>query len=238
MEGHALSCPTYLKNQHLGRDSARPSKVQRVPPAHTSTDYSLSAVRDSTCLSSCVPDFLRNSSGKIRCLIFADIQKSWRAYGRAMSKRNFRVMALSSEVARAARSAAATNAPDHRIVVAESDQSCPCRHCLEWGRRGERMVLFPYDAIPPGHPYSERGPIFVHERQCIRYAETNEYPDAFRNGRVFRAYNAGHDMIDAQPADGGAPEAIIENLLQNPETAFVDARSATHGCFTFRLERA
>jgi hypothetical protein len=30
---------------------------------------------------------------------------------------------------------------------------------------------------------------------------------------------------------------VIEKLLQSPETAFVDARSVTHGCYTFRMER-
>ncbi|PYL62580.1 MAG: DUF1203 domain-containing protein, partial [Verrucomicrobia bacterium] len=28
-----------------------------------------------------------------------------------------------------------------------------------------------------------------------------------------------------------------EKLLQNPEIAFVDVRSVTRGCYTFRIER-
>jgi hypothetical protein len=30
---------------------------------------------------------------------------------------------------------------------------------------------------------------------------------------------------------------VIESLFQNPDTAFVDVRSVTHGCFTFRVLR-
>jgi len=30
---------------------------------------------------------------------------------------------------------------------------------------------------------------------------------------------------------------VIENLFDNPETAFVHARSVTHGCYTFAIER-
>jgi hypothetical protein len=45
-------------------------------------------------------------------------------------------------------------------------------------------------------------------------------------------------MIDAEVADGSEPEGIVEELLQNPETAFVDARSVTRGCYTFRIQRA
>jgi hypothetical protein len=154
-----------------------------------------------------------------------------------MSKSKFRVIALASEVAEAARASAAKGAPDHRVVMADSPVDYPCRHCLQWAEPGERMILFPYDAIPSGHPYSERGPIFVHERQCPRHAASGQFPSAFRNGRVFRAYNARLDIIDAQLQNGSAAESIIEKLLGNPETAFVDARSATHGCYTFRLER-
>jgi len=38
--------------------------------------------------------------------------------------------------------------------------------------------------------------------------------------------------------NGREPEAVIEKLLQNPKTEFVDARSLTRGCFTFRILRA
>jgi hypothetical protein len=97
------------------------------------------------------------------------------------------------------------------------------------------MILFPYAAIPPDHPYSETGPIFVHAEPCERYSATRDYPDDLRRGRAFRAYNASYEMIDAEVANGSEPEAIVEKLLQNPDTAFVDARSITRGCFTFRI---
>ncbi len=108
----------------------------------------------------------------------------------------------------------------------------------EWrARPGERMILFPYAAIPAGHPYSESGPIFVHAEPCERYRATDEFPADFRAGRVMRNYNSNYDMIDAEVVNGSAPEAIIEKLLQKPETAFVDARSVTHGCYTCRIQR-
>jgi len=100
------------------------------------------------------------------------------------------------------------------------------------------MILFPYAAIPAGHAYSESGPIFVHADACERYSATREYPHELRNGRAFRAYNARYDMIDAEVANGSEPEAIVEKLLQNPETVFVDARNVTRGCYTFRVQRA
>ena len=154
-----------------------------------------------------------------------------------MKTSNFRIVALATEVAEAARHTVATGAPDHAVITADSPNGFPCRHCLRWAKPGERVILFPYAAISPGHPYSESGPIFIHAEPCKRYTATREYPANFREGRVFRAYDANQNIIGAEIADGAKPEAVIEKLLENPETAFVHARSLTHGCYTFEIER-
>ena len=159
------------------------------------------------------------------------------AYVAFMKTSNFRVVPLKTEVAEAARRAAATGASDHRVVTADSPNGYPCRHCLRWAGPGERMILFPFAAIPSGHPYSETGPIFVHEEQCERYTATNQFPADLRKGRVLRAYNSDRDMIDAEVVNGSEPEALIEKLLQNEEIAFLHVRSAGHGCYTMRIER-
>ena len=155
-----------------------------------------------------------------------------------MKASTFRILPLPTEIAEAARHAVKAGASDHAIVSVNSPGSSPCRHCLRWAQPGERVILFPYVAIPSGHPYSKTGPIFVHANECQRYSATNEYPADFRNGRVFRAYDAKYKIIDAQIMNGSEPEAVIESLFQNPDTAFVDVRSVTHGCFTFRVQRA
>ena len=155
-----------------------------------------------------------------------------------MKASTFRILPLPTEIAEAARHAVKEGASDHAIVSANSPGSSPCRHCLRWAQPGERVILFSYAAIPSGHPYSETGPIFVHADECQRYSATTEYPAEFRNGRVFRAYDSNYNIIDAQVVDGSEPEVVIQSLFQNPDTAFVDARSVTRGCFTFRVERA
>jgi Protein of unknown function (DUF1203) len=154
-----------------------------------------------------------------------------------MKTSKFRITPLPTEVVEAARRAAANGALDHAVVVADSPRGFPCRHCLRFAEPGEHVILFPYAAIPSGHPYSESGPVFVHAGPCERYPAMHEFPADFRNGRVMRAYNSTFDMIDAEVVNGNEAEAIIEKLLQNPETAFVDARSVTHGCYTFRIQR-
>jgi hypothetical protein len=154
-----------------------------------------------------------------------------------MKASTFRILPLATEIAEAARSVVNAGAADHALITVDSPGSSPCRHCLRWAQPGERVILFPYAAIPSGHPYSETGPIFVHANECQRYSATNEYPADFRNGRVFRAYDAKYNIIDAQVVNDSEPEVVIESLFQNPDTAFVDVRSVTNGCFTFRILR-
>ena len=155
-----------------------------------------------------------------------------------MMTSSFHIVPLPTEIADAARETVKGGAEDHAVITVDSPESSPCRHCLRWAQPGERVILFPYAAIPSGHPYSETGPIFVHADNCQRYSATNEYPADFRNGRVFRAYDSNYNIIDAQVVDGSEPEAVMESLLRNPDTAFVDVRSVTRGCFTFRVQRA
>ena len=155
-----------------------------------------------------------------------------------MKTSSFRIVPLPTEIADAARRAVDAGAADHALVTVDEPGSAPCRHCLRWAQPGERVILFPYAAIPSGHPYSEIGPIFVHANECQRYSATNEYPVDFRNGRVFRAYDSKYNIIDAQIVNGDEPEVAFESLFKNPDTAFVDVRSITRGCFTFRVQRA
>ena len=155
-----------------------------------------------------------------------------------MKTSTFRIIPLPTEVAERARRAAESGAEDHPVIIVDTANAYPCRHCLRWAQPGVPVILFSYAAIPSGHPYSETGPIFVHAERCQPYTVTDEYPADFRNGRVFRAYDANYNMIDAEVANGNEPEAVIERLLQKPETRFVDARSVTRGCFTFRIQRA
>jgi hypothetical protein len=154
-----------------------------------------------------------------------------------MKTSRFRIVPIRTEIAEAARREAEAGAPDHAFVTADSPKGYPCRHCLRWAQPGERMILFPFAAIPPGHPYSETGPIFVHAEPCQRYAAANEFPSEFRKGRVIRAYDSKPNIIAAEVVNGTEPEAIIEKFLQNPETAFAHVRSASHGCYTMEVER-
>jgi len=123
-------------------------------------------------------------------------------------------------------------------VMVDSPTGYPCRHCLRWAQPGEQVILFPYASIPAGCPYAEMGPIFVHAQPCPRYELTEQYPADFRGGRVIRAYDREQNMIAGEIVNGRKPETVIEKLFENPETEFIQVRSADRGCFTFGIERA
>ena len=154
-----------------------------------------------------------------------------------MTNNSFRVVALPTTVAEKARQKAANGAPDHKTSIVEAEQSAPCRHCLSWAKPGERVILFPYQAIAAHQPYAESGPIFVHAEPCARYAPTSEFPPDLRNGRAIRAYNEQHEIVAAEIAKG-APEETAARLLQDKAVRFLHVRSASHGCYTFGVERA
>ena len=153
-------------------------------------------------------------------------------------KTSYRVVPLPSEVAASARRAAEAGAPDHAVISVTSPNEAPCRHCLRWAQPGEQVVLFPYASIAPGRPYAESGPIFVHAAPCERYQAIDEFPAAFRQGRVIRAYDREQNMIAGEIVNGREPETVIEKLFENPETEFIQVRSADRGCYTFGIARA
>jgi predicted DNA binding protein len=98
------------------------------------------------------------------------------------------------------------------------------------------MILFPYASVETG-AYRQTGPIFVHARECERYAKTGEYPQQFAAGRTVRAYDQRDFMIDARVVNGEPMDVVIEELLSNPAAEFLHVHSVTRGCYTFGVER-
>src|SRR4051794_29571925 len=141
-----------------------------------------------------------------------------------MHKTSFRIVTLPTEVAEAARARAREGATDHEVLTADEPGAYPCRHCLRWAEPGERVVLFLYASIAPGRPYSEIGPIFVHESECPSYTQVENYPADFRQHRVVRAYDRSQDIIDAVVVGEREPEELISQLFDNPAVEFLQAR--------------
>ena len=149
------------------------------------------------------------------------------------------VTPLSSEVAREARSAPQDTYGNVLSAQTQAAPGNPCRHCLRRADAGERLVLFSHSPFETRNPYKEVGPVFVHADGCERYAETDRLPEDFLNRPlVLRGYDTGQCIVAVAVVADGRTHQRVEELLADPEVAFVHARSFTHGCYLFRIDRA
>jgi len=148
------------------------------------------------------------------------------------------VIAIPSELAAAARSNPSDAHGNALVAEVQSEAGNPCRHCLRRARAGERLTLFSHSPFERQNPYKEHGPIFVHSDGCERYASLHELPPDFLDRPiVLRAYDNQQRIARVAVVVDGATRSRAEQLLSDPDVAFLHARSFTHGCYLFRIDR-
>jgi hypothetical protein len=148
------------------------------------------------------------------------------------------VIAIPSELAEAVRSAASDAQGNALEPEVQEDGGNPCRHCLRRARAGERLTLFSHSPFERRNPYKEYGPIFVHSDGCERYEVQRELPPDFLDRPiVLRAYDYDQRIARVAVVVDGATQQRAEQLLSDPGIAFLHARSFTHGCYLFLIER-
>ena len=154
---------------------------------------------------------------------------------------NFRVFPIPDSVAHRIRE---TRVDEFGHVVSGSvateNDSGPCRSCLKVFVPGEGRLLFSYAPNPCDHPYNEIGPIYIHEIECIPYADHESFPRELRTRRplTLRCYAEDSAMVAGELVGDRPVEEIIGKLFQNPDVKYLHARTATVGCYIARIERA
>src|SRR4051812_8910061 len=127
----------------------------------------------------------------------------------------------------------------HRRVV--DGPGFPCRHCLQLGEMGEAMLLGSYDLPHPQGVYWTPSPIFLHARDCARFAATDEIaPTVLANAIVsVRAYDAGElCLYDLGAISAGSEVApLVERALADPRTRFINIHTARPGCLLTAVEK-
>ena len=156
--------------------------------------------------------------------------------------KEFRCVAIESETAARWR---ATGLDDrgqalHRRVV--DGPGFPCRHCLRLGEPGEAMLLGSYDLPHPQGVYWTPSPIFLHERDCERYAEEDAIaPIVLANGIVsVRSYDADEMCLYDLGAvsEGKDVGPILARAVADPRARFINIHTARPGCLLCRVEKA
>ncbi len=153
------------------------------------------------------------------------------------SNTSFRIVPLTSDfVARIRRTM--TDDFGHSLRVTTSSDRNPCRFTLQLTSPGEELILLSYSPFTRDHPYREVGPIFIRRDGDVGYANLHRFPPELDpTTRVFRAYSVAEEIVDARVGTP-KPEALIAELFGNPIVNCIHVRSLTHGCFTFKIERA
>lgn len=127
----------------------------------------------------------------------------------------------------------------HRLV---DGPGFPCRHCLELGRPGERMLLGSYRLPHPRGVYGAPSPIFLHAGDCARFAAPDAVaPIVTANALVsVRSYDAEemclYDLGEVCP--GAEVLAPLRRALEDPRTRHVNIHTARPGCLLCAVARA
>jgi hypothetical protein len=149
--------------------------------------------------------------------------------------------ALPTETVRALQSGAPDAHGDPCERTVSDGIGTPCRHCLMDVPAGAGMLILAHRPFATLHPYAECGPIFLCADACGRGGDDGALPAILRTSPEYlvKAYDRRERIIYGTgaivPSDAIAARA--GDLLEEPEVAFVDVRSARNNCFLTRITR-
>src|ERR1700674_2084567 len=87
------------------------------------------------------------------------------------------------------------------LTAKVDDGTGPCRHCLQYAKPGDRLILFSYRPFEKPALYQEVGPVFIHADGCERYAGSEMIPPAYSFcGRTQASMRSPIHKYSPQPA--------------------------------------
>ncbi|KAL3958012.1 hypothetical protein ACCO45_008590 [Purpureocillium lilacinum] len=107
-------------------------------------------------------------------------------------------------------------------------------------RRGDEMLLTPYDPFLGDSPYRQPGPIFVHlNPTCGAYKPDGALPEQLRRRLLsVRSFGKDHCMVDADVVQGDQLVGLAERMLRDGAAEYIHVHNARPGCFAARIERS
>jgi hypothetical protein len=125
-----------------------------------------------------------------------------------------------------------------RRVRADAHPGYPDRVELRDADLGETLLLLNHEHQPAPTPYRSAHAIFVLEGATRPAVFVDEVPTALRRRSVsLRAFDAAHEMVDADLVDGEVLGDLIERFLSRPAIAYLHAHYAKRGCYAALVER-
>lgn len=127
---------------------------------------------------------------------------------------------------------------ERNIQVRVSDGKFPCRVTLADVPEGERAFLLNFEHQSGASPYRSRHAIFVREGAAEHHPNAGAIPDVLASRLLsVRAFNAAHEIVDAEVVEGTELSGQLEDMFANPQTDYIHVHFARHGCFAARVTR-
>ncbi len=122
--------------------------------------------------------------------------------------------------------------------LAEAESGFPDRIELRHAQPGQTVLLLNYTHQPADTPYRASHAIFVREGAERAYDATDEVPEPLRVRLIsLRAFDGGHQMVDADVVAGQELESVVGRFFANPGIRYLHAHYAKRGCYAARIER-
>ncbi len=151
----------------------------------------------------------------------------------------FKITPISAAVVADARARFAAGDPTVQRRIVSHPQSAPCRRCLRDGAVGEAMLLFAHSPFTAASPYAETGPVFAHEQCAGAELAPGELPEVTRarTHATVRAYDHAGAICDAVLTPAADLAVVLQRFFADDAVACAHVRSASYGCFTYRVDR-
>ncbi len=138
----------------------------------------------------------------------------------------------------------ATGRDDYGLAVevdTSNGDAWPCRHCLGETPHGEAYLTLAWKPFQGTNAYTETGPLFLCASGCEAAKPSSAVPAILRSDQYLVRGYTGDERILYGTGRVVATAGIADyakSLLENPEIAFVDIRSAANNCYQCRVVRA
>ncbi|WP_306145908.1 DUF1203 domain-containing protein [Roseibium sp. MMSF_3412] len=125
------------------------------------------------------------------------------------------------------------------VQVHVSDGGAPCRVSLTDLAEGQRVFLLNFEHQPGKSPYRSRHAIYVGDGALENHPAPDAVPASISSRLLsVRAFNAAHEIIDADVIDGHEVAGLISNFFSNPDVDYLHLHFAKRGCFAAKVTRA
>ncbi len=151
---------------------------------------------------------------------------------------NYKVVPLSSEIARSVRAEMISPQYRHPASVAVATGYGPCRQCLRKLIVGEdERILFTYNAFAGLSNLPNPSPVFIHKSECRPFDGNGFPPELIDLPLLFEGFAAESELVKREPMSRENFEDQIAEIFGLSGVNYINIRNAEAGCFVARIER-